>query len=100
MTRYSPPWLHLSRRGLKELEAHEVAAIFDQALALVRPHWDMIGALVAIDFRKFIEWYYGSELEASLKPLNKRLDDLLGTSPHGLFGFWIQYARRYPERVS
>jgi hypothetical protein len=87
-------------RGLKELEAHEVAAVFDQALTLVRPHWDTIGSLVAIDFQKFIEWYHGSELEVSLDPLNKRLDDLLDASPRGLFEFWIRYARRYPERVS
>ena len=86
--------------GLRELEAREIADIFDQALALVRPHWDMIGSLLSIDFDKFVEWYDESELQASLEPLNTRLYDLLGALPHRLFAFWIQYARRYPERVS
>ena len=86
--------------GLRELEAHEIADIFDQALTLVRPHWDMIGSLRSIDFDNFIEWYWESELQTSFEPLNTRLYDLLGSLPHGLMTFWIQYARRYPERVS
>src|SRR5688500_551460 len=31
--------------GLRELEAEEAAVIFEQALQLVLPHWDHIGAL-------------------------------------------------------
>jgi hypothetical protein len=86
-------------RGLKELEANEIAELYDEALALVRPHWDLIGSLVAIDFEEFVNWYRDSELQALLEPLNTRLYNLLATSPHGLFAYWIRYARRYPERV-
>ena len=87
-------------RGLWELEAIEVATIFDEAYELVLPHWDDISDMLAVKFDVFADWYCESELHRALSPLNSLLWDICERSPDfRLFQFWLDYARKYPERV-
>lgn len=82
--------------GLKELEATEAAALFEEALQLVLPFWEQIGTLLEDDFHRFIDWYCGSNLEQALAPLNDQmwaLHEKLGDL--GLFQYWVHYTRRY-----
>ena len=86
--------------GLRELEALEVAEIFEQALAKIEPYWETIGRLKEDSPNAFANWYDSSDLSAALKSLNKRLWEICTASPqYGLMQFWLIYARKYPERV-
>lgn len=52
------------------------------------------------DFHLFIAWYNESELEKALDPLSIKMWDLLKQySDFGLMGYWLMYARKYPERL-
>jgi len=87
-------------RGLWQLEANEVAQIFDKAYQLILPYWDRISDMLAIEFNMFANWYYESELNTALNPLNYRLWDICEESKdYGLMKFWLDYARKYPGRV-
>ena len=87
--------------GLQELEAVEAADIFRSAQALVEPHWEEIGTLRAIGGDAFTEWYCDSGLERELAPLNRQMWTICERSPsHGLLQFWLDYARKYPERLT
>jgi hypothetical protein len=98
------PYYKETLRGLRELEAYEVADIFEKAYALAQPHWDKIGELVAKDFDEFVDWYPGSELEKLTMPLTERLWEICGSSgdghSRGLLTLWAQYARKYPHKVA
>jgi len=85
--------------GLRELEADEVADIFESARALVEPHWDEIGSFRAIGVSEFVAWYSASGPERALAALNRRLWAICGQSSYGLLQFWLDYARRYPDRL-
>jgi|ERR1017187_711635 hypothetical protein len=87
--------------GLREMEALEAAEIFESARALVEPHWDEIGSLRVIGHKAFADWYTDSDLETALNPLNRRLWAICGQSPsYGLMQFWLNYAWKYPDRVT
>lgn len=91
-------------RGLKELEAHEVAEVFDQAYAIALQHWDELDRALDGELEEFVEWYRNSRLLRELEPLNERMWELLkseepGAEP-GIFRFWVAYARKHPERVA
>ena len=87
--------------GCVELEAVEAAEVFESARGLVEPHWDQIGRLKAMGGTVFREWYKNSGLERELAPLNRRLWAICERSPaYGLMQFWLDYARKYPERLS
>jgi hypothetical protein len=91
--------------ALRELEASEAAEIFEQAYALVQPYWDKIGALLAEygDFDDFAEWYWKSDLDKALLPLNKQMWKLCEGSDgkyEGLLRYWAPYARKYPYKVT
>jgi hypothetical protein len=87
-------------RALWELEATDVAVIFDRAYSLVIPHWDTISNLLAKGFGEFRDWYLNSELEAALMPLNHKLWVIYEAQPpFGFMNFWLYYARKYPERL-
>ena len=87
-------------RGLRELGANEVAELYDSAYQAVLPYWDAIGDMLAVEFKIFSDWYHGSELEKSLSPLNNRLWDICEQSKEfRLLKFWLDYARKFPERV-
>jgi hypothetical protein len=81
--------------GLRELEIPEAAEIFEQACAVVQPHWDTIGDL----HDEFEDWYETSDLRKALGPLNERLWSLCRRMPIGLLSSWVPYARKYPGRV-
>jgi len=92
-----------TRWGLQELEATEVAEIYDRAYSITSQQWDVITQLLERGSDAFTDWYGTSELEATLAPLNRKLWEILKeTSPGGeggVFRFWLAYARKYPERV-
>jgi hypothetical protein len=90
------PYCLETSRGLHELEATVAADVFDHAFRLVDPFWDSIGELLDNDFDAFVAWYRDSTLEKSLEPLNRRFWD---TFSRGLEPFWVDYARKYPERM-
>lgn len=79
--------------GLEELGATELAALFRQAFAHAQQYWTELGR------EDWAEWYHGSELKQSIELLNDRAWALLEEKPNGIFSCWIDYARRYPERV-
>jgi hypothetical protein len=86
-------------RGLWELEAEEIAQIFDKAYKVVLPYWDQISDMLAVDFNLFSEWYNESDLYKALSPLNCRLWDIWEeASEFGFMRFWMVHARKYPER--
>jgi len=85
--------------GLRELQADEVADIFEAARATVEPHWDEIGSFRAIGVSAFADWYSQSDLESALKTPNRQMWAICGRSSYGLMQFWLDYARRYPERL-
>lgn len=79
--------------GLEELGATELATLFRQAFAHAQQYWTELGR------EDWMKWYHHSELEQAVEPLNDRAWALLKEKPHGIFSYWIDYARRYPERV-
>jgi len=89
--------------GLRELEWNEAAEIFSEAYSLVLPHWDAIGAIT--DGGMFQDFCEESGLEEAADPLNKRMWKVMGywdkqeDDWFGLFGWWLRYARKYPEKV-
>jgi hypothetical protein len=86
-------------RGLRELEAHEVADIFDAAYTLAQRYWEKIGELLEDDFDRFVEWYNGSEFEKATMSLTERLWEICKGKRSGLLDLWAPYARRYPHKV-
>ena len=90
--------------GLRELEAGEVAEIFDRAYSIACHEWDRMTRLLDESFDAFSSWYGTSELEATLMPLNRRLWELFkienSSGQCGIFKLWVDYARRYPDRVA
>ena len=55
--------------------------------------------MLAVEFKVFSEWYYESELDKTLSPLNNRLWDICEESPDfRLMRFWMKHAREHPER--
>jgi hypothetical protein len=80
-------------RGLEELGASELAGIFREAFRLAQQHWER---LAAVDW---MDWYHGSELEKEVRPLNSQAWELLKGKDNEIFKHWVNYARRYPERV-
>jgi hypothetical protein len=95
------PYCQETSQGLRVLGAIEVADLFDRAYQMVLPYWDAISKLLAKDFKEFVRWYNISDLEKSLDPLNKRLWDILKErGEFSLMKFWLDYARKFPERVA
>ena len=89
-------------RGLRELEAHEVADIFDAAYTHALCWWDKIGELLEVDFDEFTTWYSGSEFEKVTMPLTRRLWAMCEGEEgkrKGILRFWAPYARKYPHKV-
>ena len=54
--------------------------------------------MLAVDFFVFVEWYGESELEKALSPLNCRLWDIGDLWEFRLMQFWMEHARKHPER--
>jgi hypothetical protein len=81
-------------RGLDELGATELALIFKEAFQIVLRYWDELGA------KDWSNWYHDSFLEKEIKPLNKQAWEILETKKDGIFEYWVNYARKYPERIA
>lgn len=79
--------------GLKELEANEFAEIFAKAFEHAKSYWHLLGA------ENWTDWYFESELDKRLAPLNQRAWALWNSLPQGLFTYWVRYARKYPIKV-
>jgi hypothetical protein len=80
--------------GLRELGATEAAEVFEAAFRVAMDYWDHIGS------DDFQEWYDNSPLEKAMEPLNARLFDICKRSKElGLMSYWLEYARKFPERV-
>jgi hypothetical protein len=80
-------------RGLEELEAVELAAIFRQAFRLAEAYWSELGT------DGWSDWYNRSALRSAMDPLNDRAWALLRGKKDGISQYWVDYARKYPERV-
>ena len=79
--------------GLEELGATEIAALFREAFSHAQRYWDELGS------ENWMEWYHGSELETAVEPLNTQAWSLLKERWSGIFSYWVEYAKRYPEKV-
>jgi hypothetical protein len=91
-------WHHLAlgeetAAGLEELGATELAELFRAAFLLARDFWVELGA------ENWTEWYHGSPLEPAVTPLTVKAWAILDTKHMGLFSYWLEYARRHPERL-
>jgi len=86
--------------GLRELEATEAAEIFDAAFAIVRRHWEELGAVAQNkDFGFVHAWLDEIGIQKQIDPLDDRIWKLLDPwRDYGLMQYWITYARKYPER--
>jgi hypothetical protein len=80
-------------RGLRELGADEFAEIFESAFQHAQRFWSELGS------DTWMDWYHGSELEAAVMPLNDRAWKLWNDCSKGLFTYWVEYARKAPEKV-
>jgi hypothetical protein len=80
-------------RGLEELGATELAAIFRAAFQIAGAYWTELGS------EGWTEWYHGSALKQALEPLNRQTEAVLEKNQLGIFKYWLDYARRHPDRV-
>jgi hypothetical protein len=79
--------------GLEELGAQELAELFRAAFDLAQDYWIELGA------ENWMEWYNSSALEKAVGPLNAKAWAIVGQKKNGIFSYWVEYARKYPERV-
>ena len=79
--------------GLVELGASEIAELFVEAYRLAQQFWQELGS------ESWGDWYHGSRLEEAVMPLNRRAWAILQDRWNGIFGYWVEYARRHPEKV-
>ena len=81
-------------QGLEELGASDLAVIFREAFQLAQKYWRELGA------ENWDEWYHGSAFERAVNPLDDRARSILADKGEmGIFKYWVDYARRHPERV-
>ena len=81
-------------RGLDELGATELMVIFKEAFQITFQYWDKLGA------EDWSKWYHDSPLEKEIKPLNEQAWKILKAKKNGIFEYWVQYARKHPERIT
>ena len=88
-------------RGLRELEAAEPADLFQEAYRLVSARWAEFGRYAKAEPAEYNAWAKSSGLQGAIDPLNDRMCALANQQePEGLVGYWVAYARKYPERIS
>jgi hypothetical protein len=80
-------------RGLQELGAADLARIFTEAFRIAQQYWTELGA------ENWTDWYHGSPLEKATDALTEEACSILKDKKNGIFKYWVDYARRYPERV-
>ena len=81
-------------RGLDELGVTELAVIFKEAFQIALRYWDELGT------KDWSKWYHDSPLENKVKPLNEQAGKILEAKKNGIFEYWVNYARKYPERIA
>jgi len=91
-------WHHIglaeeTAAGLQELGASELAELFRKAFVLARDSWSELAS------EDWWRWYNRSPLQEAVDPLNVAAWALLKTKKLGLLSYWLEYARRYPERL-
>ena len=79
--------------GLEELGAVELARLFREAYGHAQKYWSELGS------EKWMDWYHGSKLEEAVMPLNQAAWSLLKDRWNGIFSYWVEYAKRHPEKV-
>jgi hypothetical protein len=79
--------------GLTELGARELASLFRQAFLLAQEYW------VELDREDWSEWYPDSPLAQAVAPLNEAAWAILEPRDRGIMGYWLEYARKHPERL-
>jgi hypothetical protein len=79
--------------GLEELGAHELAEVFRAAFELAQDYWRELGS------ENWMDWYHGSPLEEAVAPINEKARALLDGQKNGIFKYWVEYARKHPDRV-
>jgi hypothetical protein len=67
--------------------------VFKEAFRLAVRHWNELGS------SDWAQWYHGSPLEEAVMPLNEQARAILKDKKSGIFDYWVDYARKYPERV-
>ena len=83
--------------GLKEIEAQEAANIFEEALSIIKPHWQKLQN--GLEPKTAHAWLDSTGIQASIDPLNYRLWNFLKRFPdNSFFSAWMTYARKHPER--
>lgn len=80
-------------RGLEELGATELATVFRAGYRIAQTYWAELGA------EDWMDWYHKSPLEKEVRPLTEKALAILSGKERGIFQYWIEYARRHPERV-
>lgn len=91
-------FLRETAAGLKELEAFEAAEIFVSAWEIVKPFLVEIrenGPRIT-DFDTYLQ---KTGIQARVDPLNERMWAICKKcGPNGLLQYWLEYARKYPQR--
>jgi hypothetical protein len=80
-------------RGLRELGADRMAAIFEDALEHAKCYWSEMGS------QNWVEWYPDSPLAKATVSLTNEAYEIWQSQPMGLFSFWLAYARQYPGKL-
>jgi hypothetical protein len=80
-------------QGLDELRATELAKLFRDAYQIARNYW------TSLEAENWTQWYHGSEFEQLTEPLNREALRIINTRKRGIFDYWINYARHYPEQI-
>jgi hypothetical protein len=85
--------------GLRELEAPEAAEVFQEALAVIEPHWEELENVA--QSKTAHAWLDSQGIQELMNPLNDRMRKLLSQYDKGSFmSLWASYARKYPERCA
>jgi len=86
--------------GLRELEANEVAEIFEAAMEIIKPHWTSLPEVIELKGGgPKHDWLDAKGIQSQMDPLNFRLWKILDQYGNGgLLSLWPVYARKYPER--
>ncbi len=79
--------------GLDELGAVDLARIFREGYRIAQDYWKELGS------EDWMDWYHGSEFEKAVDPLSREAWAILEGKKSGICDFWVEYARRFPERV-
>ncbi|UCF32459.1 MAG: hypothetical protein JSV78_08995 [Phycisphaerales bacterium] len=80
--------------GLKELGAVRAAEIFEEAFRMAEHYWSQLGS------ESWHVWYSDSDPDKALHSLNIEMWSICNrSSDWGLMSYWLEYARRYPERL-